>query len=100
MLPLLCGTWIIGLFLLAANEVNANDGSETLAWVFTIINSLQVCTYVYIRTYVYVHTYVHIHAIYVHMYMQTCVVTYILYKIFYRALQYFSSMLYKTKRYV
>ena len=49
LLPLLCGTWVIGLLLLAANESNADDESEVLAWIFTVINSLQVCTYVYIR---------------------------------------------------
>ena len=42
LLPLLCGTWIIGLLVLAANEVEDESISETLAWIFAIINSLQV----------------------------------------------------------
>ena len=49
LLPLLCGTWIIGLLVLAANEANADNESEILAWVFTIINSLQVyCVFIHI----------------------------------------------------
>ena len=36
LLPLLCGTWILGLLFLVDSE------SEVLAWIFTIINSLQV----------------------------------------------------------
>ena len=51
LLPLLCGTWIIGLFILATNGLNADNESEVLAWIFTIINSLQVCMFVCI-TYV------------------------------------------------
>ena len=41
LLPLFCGTWIIGLLLLAANEVN-DEVFKALSWVFTITNSLQV----------------------------------------------------------
>ena len=37
LLPLLCGTWILGLLFLIDGE------SEAIAWIFTIINSLQVC---------------------------------------------------------
>ena len=37
LLPLLCGTWILGLLFLIDSE------SEAIAWIFTIINSLQVC---------------------------------------------------------
>ena len=75
LLPLLCGTWIIGLLLLAANEVN-DTASQILAWFFTIINSLQVCTYIHIcthimtfvciRTYIYVCTCVHTYILYLH----------------------------------
>ena len=35
-MPILGGTWIIGL--LAVNE-----HTELFAWIFTILNSLQVC---------------------------------------------------------
>ena len=42
LLPLLCGTWIIGLLVLAANEVEDEIASKILAWIFTVINSLQV----------------------------------------------------------
>ena len=37
--PLLCGTWILGLLFLIESD------SELLAWTFTIVNSLQVCSY-------------------------------------------------------
>ena len=36
LLPLLGGTWILGLFFVASSD------SEVLAWIFTIMNSLQV----------------------------------------------------------
>lgn len=36
LLPLLGGTWIIGLLFVASSN------SEALAWIFTILNSLQV----------------------------------------------------------
>ena len=36
LLPLLCGTWILGLLFLIDSE------SEAITWIFTIINSLQV----------------------------------------------------------
>ena len=42
LLPLLCGTWVIGLLVLAANEVEDENASKILAWIFTVINSLQV----------------------------------------------------------
>ena len=41
LLPLLCGTWILGLFFLIDSE------SEIVAWIFTIINSLQVSILMY-----------------------------------------------------
>lgn len=41
LLPLLCGTWILGLFFLIDSE------SELVAWIFTIINSLQVSILIY-----------------------------------------------------
>ena len=47
LLPLLCGTWIIGLLVLAASEVDADNESVILAWIFTVINSLQVCMQVH-----------------------------------------------------
>ena len=50
LLPLLCGTWIIGLLVLAANEVDADNESEILAWIFTVINSLQVCMHAHMHT--------------------------------------------------
>ena len=34
--PLLCGTWILGLLFLLDSD------SEALAWIFTLVNSLQV----------------------------------------------------------
>ena len=37
LLPLLGGTWILGLLFLIDND------SVALAWIFTIVNSLQVC---------------------------------------------------------
>ena len=40
LLPLLCGTWILGLLFLIDSD------SEPVAWIFTIINSLQVRMYV------------------------------------------------------
>ena len=46
LLPLLCGTWVIGLLVLATIELNGDDESEVLAWIFTVINSLQVCLHV------------------------------------------------------
>ena len=42
LLPLLCGTWVIGLLVLAANEVEDENTFKILAWIFTVINSLQV----------------------------------------------------------
>ena len=49
LLPLLCGTWIIGLLVLAASEVKADNVSEILAWIFTVINSLQVCMHTHMH---------------------------------------------------
>ena len=43
LLPLVCGTWILGLLFLADNE------SEILAWIFTVINSLQVHMHIYMH---------------------------------------------------
>ena len=42
--PVLCGTWILGLFfLITLIDGNSNpELSEALSWIFTIMNSLQV----------------------------------------------------------
>ena len=36
LMPILGSTWIIGLFAV-------NEHTEFFAWIFTILNSLQVC---------------------------------------------------------
>ena len=42
-IPVLGCTWIFGLLAI-------NDNTVTFAWIFTIFNSLQVCTYLYLST--------------------------------------------------
>ena len=37
-MPILGSTWVIGLFAI-------NDQADAFAWIFTILNSLQVCVY-------------------------------------------------------
>ena len=40
LMPVLGVTWIIGLFAV-------NEHTEVFAWIFTVLNSLQVRSYVY-----------------------------------------------------
>ena len=36
LMPIIGATWVIGLFAI-------NEHTKVLAWIFTILNSLQVC---------------------------------------------------------
>ena len=50
LMPLLGGTWILGLLFLIDSD------SEPLAWIFTILNSLQVSDVLYIFDFYIQHT--------------------------------------------